>query len=72
MTRDQSLSITVFLGESRGSASTTDLSDGALQRTLKPLLKLLRLQHQILLLCWHPEIKLFNPFQILSSTTNGI
>ena len=34
MTRDQSLSITVFLGESRGSASTTDLSDGALQRRL--------------------------------------
>ena len=34
MTRDQSLSITVFLGESRGSASTTDLSDDALQSTL--------------------------------------
>ena len=38
MTRDQSLSITVFLGESRGSASTTDLSDGALQRTLEAAL----------------------------------
>ncbi|MGB2024246.1 MAG: metalloprotease PmbA [Litorivicinaceae bacterium] len=34
MTRDQSLSITVFLGGSRGSASTTDLSDDALQSTL--------------------------------------
>ena len=34
MTRDQSLSITVFLGESRGSASTTDLSDDALQSAL--------------------------------------
>ena len=35
MTRDQSLSVTLFLGESRGSASTTDLSDDALQRTLE-------------------------------------
>ena len=40
MTRDQSLSITVFLGESRGSASTTDLSDGALQRTLEAALEI--------------------------------
>ena len=38
MTRDQSLSITVFLGESRGSASTTDLSDDALQSTLEAAL----------------------------------
>jgi PmbA protein len=35
MTRDQSVSVTVFLGESRGSASTTDLSDEALHSTLE-------------------------------------
>ena len=38
MTRDQSLSVTLFLGESRGSASTTDLSDDALQSTLEAAL----------------------------------
>ena len=34
MMRDQSLSVTVFVGESRGSATTTDLSDLALQGTV--------------------------------------
>ncbi len=34
MTRDQSVSITVFIGESRGSATTTDLSENALKSTL--------------------------------------
>ena len=34
MMRDQSLSVTIFVGESRGSATTTDLSDLALQDTV--------------------------------------
>ncbi len=38
MTRDQSISVTVFVGESRGSASTTDLSDDAIQSTLEAAL----------------------------------
>ncbi|HAN81484.1 MAG TPA: metalloprotease PmbA [Gammaproteobacteria bacterium] len=38
MMRDQSLSITIFVGESRGSATTTDLSDSALQSTIEAAL----------------------------------
>jgi len=38
MMRDQSLSITVFVGESRGTATTTDLSDSALQGTIEAAL----------------------------------
>ena len=34
MTRDQSISITAFVGQSRGTASTTDLSSDAIQKTL--------------------------------------
>ena len=42
MTRDQSLSVTVFVGESRGSATTTDLSDAALESTLQAALAIAR------------------------------
>lgn len=42
MTRDQSCSVTVFVGESRGSATTTDLSDGALESTLQVALAIAR------------------------------
>ena len=40
MTRDQSVSVTVFVGESRGSATTTDLSDEALKSTLEAALSI--------------------------------
>ena len=38
MMRDQNLSITIFVGESRGTATTTDLSDSALQGTIEAAL----------------------------------
>ena len=42
MTRDQSLSVTIFVGESKGSATTTDLSDAALESTLQAALAIAR------------------------------
>ncbi len=42
MTRDQSISVTAFFGESRGTASTTDLSSEALGRTLEAAIAIAR------------------------------
>ncbi|MDC1208079.1 metalloprotease PmbA [Litorivicinus sp.] len=42
MTRDQSISVTAFIGQSRGSASTTDLSERAIRRTLDAAIAIAR------------------------------
>ena len=42
MTRDQSISVTAFVGQSRGTASTTDLSSDAIQKTLQAAVAIAR------------------------------
>lgn len=42
MTRDQSISVTAFVGQSRGTASTTDLSSDAIRKTLEAAVAIAR------------------------------
>lgn len=42
MTRDQSISVTAFVGQSRGTASTTDLSADAIRKTLEAAVAIAR------------------------------
>ncbi|NBS11684.1 MAG: metalloprotease PmbA [Gammaproteobacteria bacterium] len=42
LTRDQSVSVTVFVGQARGSATTTDLSEDALTRSVEAALAMAR------------------------------
>lgn len=53
---DGALGITVYRGQCKGSASTSDLSDVAIQKPLQPLLILLSLPHQILMPALHRKI----------------
>ena len=64
LTRDQSISVTVFVGESRGSATTTDLSDEALKSTLDAALSIAKVTAP------DPAAVLASPTQIIREVSD--